>query len=84
MPYSVYLILFPTGYLYTGQTGNLARRLREHGPEARLVHREDFPERWAALLRERQIKGWSRAKKEALVAGDRESVRRMAVRRGKS
>lgn len=31
---------------------------------------------------ERQIKGWSRAKKEALIAGDWEVIRRLAARRG--
>jgi predicted GIY-YIG superfamily endonuclease len=80
--FTVYMILFGD-YLYTGQTNNLARRLREHGQDARLLYREDYPERWAAVRRERQLKGWTREKKEALARGDRRTVRRLAVRRVK-
>ena len=78
--FHVYMIKFPSGFLYVGQTGNLTRRMREHGPEATLLYTEAFPERWAALLRERQLKGWSRAKKEALAAGEAKVVRAMAKR----
>jgi putative endonuclease len=34
-----------------------------------------------AIAAERQLKGWSRAKKEALVRGDWNSVQRLAKRR---
>jgi predicted GIY-YIG superfamily endonuclease len=35
-----------------------------------------------AFAVERQIKGWSRAKKEALIAGDWDAIKRLAGRRG--
>ncbi len=36
----------------------------------KLVWSECFPTRDEAFAAERRIKGWSRAKKEALIAGD--------------
>jgi putative endonuclease len=35
-----------------------------------LVWSQEFPSRYEALSAERQIKGWSRAKKLALIRGD--------------
>jgi tRNA/rRNA methyltransferase len=43
-----------------------------------LVWSESFPDREQALAAERQIKGWSRAKKEALIAGDWGALRALA------
>jgi predicted GIY-YIG superfamily endonuclease len=43
-----------------------------------LVHSELFDTRDDAFLRERQIKGWSRAKKAALVRGDWTEVQRLS------
>ena len=65
--------------LYVGMTGDLIRRARQHKerefPEAftarytydRLVYFEVLPSYVAAIKREKQLKGWSRAKKVALV-----------------
>jgi putative endonuclease len=61
-----------------GVTGHLARRVREHkhmrvaGFTARyriieLVYFEAFGDIRAAILREKQIKGWLRARKIALI-----------------
>ena len=66
--------------LYTGVTNDLARRVREHREAedsaaftaryrvGRLVHVEAFDDISTAIEREKQIKGWSRKKKDALVA----------------
>jgi putative endonuclease len=67
--------------LYTGVTNDLARRLFEHQnplPFSRafttkyrcyyLIYYELFEDINAALIREKQIKGLSRAKKEDLIA----------------
>ena len=65
--------------LYTGVTNNLVRRVYEHkhklGPGFtsrynmnRLVHYESTVSIKAAIQREKEIKGWSRAKKIALVS----------------
>ena len=43
---------------------------------------EDFPSRLEAIEAERRIKGWSRAKKEALIAGDWDRVSQLAVAYG--
>ena len=41
----------------------------------------EFPTREEALARERQIKGWSRKKKEAMMRGDWTEVSRLARRK---
>jgi putative endonuclease len=64
--------------LYTGVTGNLPRRVFEHKNKSvpgftarynltRLVYYELFYFAGAAIEREKQIKGWSRNKKIALI-----------------
>jgi putative endonuclease len=47
-----------------------------------LVWSEHFDRITDAIAVERQIKGWSRAKKQALINGDWDSVQRLAKRRG--
>jgi putative endonuclease len=66
--------------LYTGVTNDLVRRVWEHrehvNPTAftarygvdRLVYYEAFDDIAAAIGREKQIKGWSRRKKNTLIA----------------
>ena len=46
-----------------------------------IVCTELFEDIARALKRERQIKGWSRAKKEALITGERGGLRNLARRR---
>lgn len=68
-----------SGTLYTGVTSDLARRVFEHWHDLiagftsryrinRLVHAEQFSEVRDAITREKQIKGWVRARKIALIA----------------
>jgi len=67
--YFVYLMLYDNGYLYTGYTGNLHRRTKQHfvkGFHAKVIWRECFYDLKEALAREKQLKGWNRAKKLAL------------------
>ena len=40
-----------------------------------MVYADEFASRAACLARERQLKPWTRAKKEALIAGDNDSSR---------
>lgn len=65
--------------LYTGMTNSLERRVWEHKNKAvpgftkqyncdRLVYFEIYTEVDQAIAREAQLKAWSRAKKNALVA----------------
>ena len=65
--------------LYTGVTNDLARRLYEHKNELdpdsytakyhvhKLVYYEETPDPYAAISREKQIKSWSREKKNKLI-----------------
>jgi len=61
-------------------TGRAAAHTRRHRP-ARLVYVEIQPTRLAAIRRERQIKRWSRAKKEALIKGNHDALRSLSKRR---
>ncbi|MBW8753372.1 MAG: GIY-YIG nuclease family protein [Sphingomonadales bacterium] len=81
MAFYAYLLRCNDGSYYTGHTDDLDVRLAQHergttgGYTARrrpvtLVWCDSFPTRDEAFASERRIKGWSRAKKEALIAGD--------------
>lgn len=74
----VYIIASKTGTLYTGMTNSLDRRVVEHKQHlvpgftakyhcTRLVWCEEHSDVRAAIAREKQIKGWLRAKKIALI-----------------
>ncbi|MCB0243025.1 MAG: GIY-YIG nuclease family protein [Anaerolineae bacterium] len=76
--YFVYIMASASGTLYTGVTGDLERRVAEHKQKlipgftaryniTRLVWYETTPDVKSAIAREKQIKGWLRAKKIALV-----------------
>lgn len=89
MAFWIYILRCSDGSYYTGHTDNLERRIAEHqagtipcyATERRpveLAFSEEFPSRIDALERERQIKGWSRAKKEALIRGDWEKIKQLA------
>jgi len=52
---------------YTGITTDLKNRLRQHGNPP-LLDKETFPDKHQAAKREKQIKGFSRAKKGNLIA----------------
>jgi predicted GIY-YIG superfamily endonuclease len=78
----VYIVRCGDGTLYTGYALDPAARARVHNSgrgarytasrrPVRLVHAESFRSKSAALKRECELKRWTRAKKEALVAGNR-------------
>jgi len=52
---------------YAGITTDLKNRLRQHGNPP-LLYKETFSDKHQAAKREKQIKGFSRAKKQALIA----------------
>ncbi|VXC77034.1 TrmH family RNA methyltransferase [Sphingomonas sp. 8AM] len=85
MSFYVYILRCADGSYYTGHTDDLERRVAQHQAGAlpgythdrrpvELMWAQDFPTRIDALERERQVKDWSRAKKEALFAGNWRSV----------
>jgi putative endonuclease len=92
MSFWVYILRCADQSYYTGHTDNLEKRIIEHQKgeiigytSARLpvtfVFAEEFPTREEALVRERQIKGWSRKKKEAMIRNDWAEVSRLARRK---
>ena len=79
--HTVYILKCSDGSYYVGSTSNLEHRLGEHQTGVyrgytstrlpiELVWSTEFPTEHDAFLIERQIKGWSRAKKEALIRND--------------
>ena len=76
--YFVYTLTNRSKMFYTGITNALRRRMQEHKQKQvpgytkkynldKLVHYEEFSEVNEAIAREKQIKGWSRKKKIALI-----------------
>ena len=76
----MYILECADGSYYTGSTKNLKRRLKQHqnGEGAnhtkkrlpvKLVYFEEFPRIDTAFYREKQVQGWNRKKKEALIYG---------------
>lgn len=76
--YYVYIMTNKSRTLYTGVTNNLMRRVDEHKKKLVqgftskyniqfLVYYESTPSIHEALIREKQIKGWLRAKKISLI-----------------
>ena len=73
----VYVLTNRSGTLYVGVTNDVGRRLAEHRSGAsgftgryaidRLVYIEGYPSAADAIAREKQLKGWRRSKKVALV-----------------
>ncbi len=74
----VYIVGSSSGTLYTGMTNDLSNRVRQHksgdfeGFAAkhgcnRLLYYEEFDNVFHAIRREKEIKGWRRSKKIALI-----------------
>src|SRR5271169_1756172 len=76
--YCTYIMGSLSGTFYIGMTGNLRKRVFEHRSHRiegftdkyqveRLLYRESFDEVQKAINREKQLKGWRRSKKIALI-----------------
>ncbi|MBI1952188.1 GIY-YIG nuclease family protein [Candidatus Saccharibacteria bacterium] len=77
----IYILRNSANRLYIGHTKNMEQRLADHKTNHgakfikdygsfELVYTEEFSKRSDAMSRENQLKGWTRAKKEALIDGD--------------
>jgi putative endonuclease len=87
----VYMLRCADGKYYVGSTTALETRIAEHNsgvyggftaarrPVA-LVWQEEFARITDAVAVERQLKGWTRRKKEALIRGDFALIRHLASR----
>jgi len=80
---------------YTGSTNDLEKRILQHtkGLGAKytkkrlpveLVYYEEYERVDLAFNREKQVQGWSRNKKEALMAGNPDLLHKMAICRNGS
>ena len=90
MSYFVYILRTSSDTLYIGQTNNFEKRLKEHQSKStksakyiryfdsfKLVYSERFTTRKEAMQREAQLKKWTRAKKEAIIAGSLELLKKL-------
>lgn len=78
----IYIVKCSDNSYYTGVTNNVDKRINEHnlGIDTRcytyrrkpveLAYRQSFADPRDAIKAEKQIKGWSRLKKEALIRSD--------------
>ena len=89
MSFWAYMLHCNGGRLYVGHTDDLERRNWQHETGAipgftrnylpvKLVWSQDFSTREEAKAAEKQIKGWGRAKKLALIRGDWDEISRLA------
>jgi predicted GIY-YIG superfamily endonuclease len=81
----VYMLLCKDEAIYTGITDDIDRRVKEHiqgkgghftgyNRPKEILYKETFKNRFEAEQRERQIKGWTRAKKKALIMGNKSEL----------
>lgn len=84
----VYILCNIENRLYIGQTNDLERRLQEHVKKRaskytkdydgfELAYVKDCQSRIEAMRREKQIKRWTRAKKEALISGNLDLLKKL-------
>ena len=85
----MYILKCSDGSYYTGSTKDLKRRIRQHqnGEGANhtkkhlpieLVYYEEFSRIDEAFYREKQIQGWGREKKEALISANSQKLPKLA------
>ena len=90
MPFYVYLLKDENGLLYIGQTNNLEAREKQHqsksskaakftreGGTFELVYSEEYKTRLVSMRREKQLKTWSRGKKDALINGNLKHLKKL-------
>ena len=91
--YFVYILRCVDGSYYTGVTNDYQTRVWEHESglhktcytykrrPVELVYVSEFSEITQAIAFEKQVKGWSRKKKEALIKREYERLPELSVRR---
>ena len=83
----VYIVRCSDDSLYIGETDDVPSRVSRHNDgrgstftvgrrPVRLVYTETLNSRDEALVREQQLKRWTRTKKEALIAGELAALKR--------
>ena len=83
----VYILLCSDDSYYTGISNDLDERLSDHKngkggaytrshKAVKIIYKEEFKDKSSVLKREAQLKSWSRAKKDALIRGDKIALKR--------
>jgi len=86
--YYVYILRGSNNKLYIGQTTNIQSRVSRHnnyrgsqftkqGSNFILVYSEQFLQLLDAMRREKQLKGWTRRKKEALINQELDKLKKL-------
>ena len=94
MPAWFYVLRLRSRKLYLGSTRSKLQRYADHfsgrgckttraDPPIAVVYEEEFQTYKEAFRRERQVKRWTRAKKEALICGAFGELKRLSRRRKK-
>ena len=85
----MYILECSDGSYYTGSTKDLIRRLEQHQSweganytakwlPVKLIYYEQYDRIDDAFYREKQVQGWSRRKKQALMKGDKQLLSELA------
>jgi putative endonuclease len=88
MPFT-YILQCADGSYYTGSTWDISKRFQDHQDglgckytktrlPVKLIYCEEHDRIEDAYHREKQIQGWSRKKKQALIAGDEEQLKKIS------
>lgn len=90
MSFFVYILRTSSNTLYIGQTNNLEKRLKEHQNKSsksakyvryfdsvELAYSEKYSTRKEAMQREAQLKNWTKAKKEVLIARELKLLKKL-------
>jgi len=86
---TVYILRCANGEYYVGSTSDLENRIQQHQKgrgcsftkahlPIEVLYTEVYPTIEQAYQRERQLHGWSRAKKEALINGNIELLKQLS------
>ena len=92
LPFFVYILCCNDGSYYVGSTHDLDERLARHNDgraanytairrPVTLTYSEEHPDQLAAMRCEKQLKGWSHQKREALVSGNIAQLKQLSKRR---
>ena len=94
MPFFVYILRCADETLYTGYTGDLKRRIKQHQSGSiprsytkprrpvKLVWAGEFETKDEARTHERTLKRWKSARKETLIAEDKERSQQIIKNEG--
>lgn len=89
----VYILKCKDGFYYVGITNDLCRRVDEHNQgldkkcftfsrrPVELLWSQAYSDYMQCIRVEKQLKGWSRKKKEALIEGDMDRLQELAKSR---